>query len=79
MDGKYDIEGLITYPSNYQKGKKYPLILNIHGGPMGVFSQSYTGASSIYPLQAFAQEGYAVLRPNPRGSRAMAQISGGQT
>lgn len=66
-DGKYEIEGLVTYPSGYQKGKKYPLILNIHGGPMGVFSQSYTGASSIYPLQAFADAGYAVLRPNPRG------------
>lgn len=62
------IEGLLTYPVNYEKGRKYPLILNIHGGPAGVFVQSYTGAGSIYPIQAFAQEGYAVLRPNPRGS-----------
>ena len=67
-DGKYDIEGLITYPVNYQKGKKYPMILNIHGGPAGVFSQTYTGAGSVYPIQAFAQQGYAVLRANPRGS-----------
>jgi dipeptidyl aminopeptidase/acylaminoacyl peptidase len=67
-DGKYDIEGLVTYPANYQKGKKYPMILNIHGGPAGVFSQNYTGAGSIYPIQAFAQQGYAVLRANPRGS-----------
>lgn len=62
------IEGLLTYPVKYEKGRKYPLILNIHGGPAGVFVQSYTGAGSIYPLQAFAEEGYAVLRPNPRGS-----------
>ena len=67
-DGKYDIEGLVTYPANYEKGKKYPMILNIHGGPAGVFSQSYTGAGSVYPIQAFSQQGYAVLRANPRGS-----------
>ncbi|MBK5279642.1 MAG: S9 family peptidase [Bacteroidia bacterium] len=67
-DGKYDIEGLITFPTDYQKGKKYPLVLNIHGGPAGVFTQNYTGASSVYPIQAFAQQGYAVLRANPRGS-----------
>lgn len=67
-DGKYDIEGLITYPANYVKGKKYPMILNIHGGPAGVFAQNYTGAGAVYPIQAFAQQGYAVLRANPRGS-----------
>lgn len=66
-DGK-EIEGLLTYPMGYQQGKKYPLILNIHGGPAGVFSQNFTGSSAVYPLQAFAQAGYAVLRPNPRGS-----------
>jgi dipeptidyl aminopeptidase/acylaminoacyl peptidase len=67
-DGKYDIEGLVTYPMQYQKGRRYPMILNIHGGPAGVFSQNYTGASGAYPLQAFAENGYAVLRVNPRGS-----------
>lgn len=66
-DGK-EIEGLITYPVNYKSGRKYPLILNIHGGPAGVFVQNFTGAGSVYPIQAFAQAGYAVLRPNPRGS-----------
>jgi dipeptidyl aminopeptidase/acylaminoacyl peptidase len=66
-DGK-QIEGLLTYPVNYKAGRKYPLVLNIHGGPAGVFVQSYTAAGSVYPLQTFAQQGYAVLRPNPRGS-----------
>jgi dipeptidyl aminopeptidase/acylaminoacyl peptidase len=66
-DGK-EIEGLLTYPVNYKSGQKYPLILNIHGGPTGVFVQTFTAAGSIYPIQAFAQQGYAVLRPNPRGS-----------
>jgi len=63
-----EIEGLLTYPANYKAGVRCPLILNIHGGPAGVFTQTFTGAGGIYPLQAFAHEGYAILRPNPRGS-----------
>lgn len=62
------IEGILTYPVNFEKGKKYPIILQIHGGPAGVFSQTYTGAPSTYMTQLFAQQGYIVLRPNPRGS-----------
>ena len=63
-----EIEGLLTYPVGYEKGRRYPLILNIHGGPTGVFVQSYLPARGIYPLASFAAQGYAVLRPNPRGS-----------
>jgi dipeptidyl aminopeptidase/acylaminoacyl peptidase len=63
-----EIEGLLTYPINYREGKKVPLVLNIHGGPAGVYTEGYTGRSSVYPIQAYAQEGYAVLRANPRGS-----------
>ncbi|MBN1291617.1 MAG: S9 family peptidase [Candidatus Latescibacteria bacterium] len=66
--GKYEIEGILTYPLNYEKGKRYPLILNVHGGPHSFFRQTFTGESGIYPIQAFAQEGYVILRPNPRGS-----------
>ncbi len=63
-----EIEGLLTYPVNYERGKKYPLILNIHGGPTGVFEETFIGRSGLYPLAVFAARGYAVLRPNPRGS-----------
>lgn len=63
-----EIEGLLTYPVNYKKGNKVPLVLQIHGGPAGVFSKNFTGSPSIYMTQYFAQEGVAVLRPNPRGS-----------
>ena len=66
-DGQ-DIEGLLTYPVGYQAGRKVPLILNIHGGPAGVFQQSFIGGRGVYPLATFASRGYAVLRPNPRGS-----------
>lgn len=64
-----EIEGLLTYPLNYEAGKKYPLILNIHGGPAGVFSQNFiAGNQGTYPIAAFAEAGNFVLRPNPRGS-----------
>jgi dipeptidyl aminopeptidase/acylaminoacyl peptidase len=62
------VEGLLTYPVDYEAGRQYPLILNVHGGPAGVYSQGFTGSPSIYMLQYFAQEGFAILRPNPRGS-----------
>ncbi|HEU4712817.1 MAG TPA: S9 family peptidase [Pyrinomonadaceae bacterium] len=66
-DGK-EIEGLLTYPVGYQAGQRVPLILNIHGGPAGVFQQSFIGGRGAYPLATFAARGYAILRPNPRGS-----------
>lgn len=67
-DGK-EIEGLLTYPINYQPGQKVPFILNVHGGPAGVFTQTcVAGNQGSYPIAAFAENGYAVLRPNPRGS-----------
>ncbi|MDX1284456.1 MAG: prolyl oligopeptidase family serine peptidase, partial [Draconibacterium sp.] len=62
------IEGLLTYPVDFEDGKKYPIILQIHGGPGGVFTKGYTGAPSIYMTQYFAENGYIILRPNPRGS-----------
>ena len=66
-DGQ-EIEGLLTYPTGYEKGKKVPLLLVVHGGPMGVFTQTHIAAPSPYPIAAFASRGYAVLRANPRGS-----------
>ncbi len=66
-DGK-DVEGLLTYPVGYQAGQRVPLILNIHGGPAGVFLQSYLGGRGVYPLATFSARGYAILRANPRGS-----------
>ena len=63
-----EIEGLLTYPAGYEPGKKYPLVLVIHGGPTGVFQDSFLGRYGLYPYASFAAKGYAVLRCNPRGS-----------
>ena len=62
------VEGLLTYPVGYESGKRVPFVLVIHGGPMGVFTDLFLGARGLYPIAAFAAKGYAVLRPNPRGS-----------
>jgi dipeptidyl aminopeptidase/acylaminoacyl peptidase len=67
-DGKV-IEAVITYPIGYEKGKKYAMLLNVHGGPAGVFNQAFiTSNQSSYPVAAFAEMGFIILRPNPRGS-----------
>jgi dipeptidyl aminopeptidase/acylaminoacyl peptidase len=66
-DGR-DIEGILTYPTDYKAGAKVPLILNVHGGPAGVFAQTFNAAPQLYPIAAFAAKGMAILRPNPRGS-----------
>ena len=67
VEGK-EIEALLTFPAGYKPGKRVPLLLVIHGGPAGVFSESFPGNASMYPVAAFAERGFAVLRCNPRGS-----------
>ena len=59
----FDIEGVLLKPLGYEAGRKYPLILNIHGGPYGKFSDTFSARNQIW-----AANGYAVLMPNPRGS-----------
>ena len=58
-----DIEGLVTLPLAYEEGKRYPLILQIHGGPYGRFTDTFNSRSQLW-----AANGYTVLMPNPRGS-----------
>jgi dipeptidyl aminopeptidase/acylaminoacyl peptidase len=58
-----DVHGLLTLPLGYAAGKKYPLLLRIHGGPNGQDSHSFNPER-----QLFAARGYAVLNVNYRGS-----------
>jgi dipeptidyl aminopeptidase/acylaminoacyl peptidase len=62
------VEGLLTLPAGYESGKRYPLALLIHGGPSGVFAETYVGNAGVQSVAAFAAKGYAVLRVNCRGS-----------
>lgn len=61
------IEGVLTYPLDYRKSRRYPLVLLIHGGPEGVSRNGWT-TSALSPVQLLAAEGYMVLQPNYRGS-----------
>jgi dipeptidyl aminopeptidase/acylaminoacyl peptidase/ectoine hydroxylase-related dioxygenase (phytanoyl-CoA dioxygenase family) len=63
-----EVEGLLTLPVGYKEGERVPLLLVIHGGPAGVYLQTFLGNPSIYPMAAFSARGYATLRCNPRGS-----------
>lgn len=63
-----EIEGVLIKPIGYEPGKRYPLLLLIHGGPSGVWSDGYNLRNSRYPTQAFTGQGYAIIMPNPRGS-----------
>jgi len=71
-DGQ-EVEGLLTYPVDYKAGTRVPLLLVIHGGPAGVFSPTFLAGRGVYPIASFASRGYAVLRPNPRGSSGYGQ------
>ena len=64
-----EIEGLLLVP--HEGDAPYPLIVCVHGGPTGAWSWSFLPAGSPGPL--LAQEGYAVLLPNPRGSAGRGQ------
>jgi dipeptidyl aminopeptidase/acylaminoacyl peptidase len=63
-----EVEGLLTYPVGYEKGRRVPLLVIVHGGPAGVFTRSFVGMPGPYPIPAFTERGYGVLRVNPRGS-----------
>ncbi|WP_242921060.1 S9 family peptidase [Pontibacter liquoris] len=58
-----EVEGLLYLPANYQKGTKSPLLLHIHGGPAGSFTNSFNPAYHVW-----ASLGYVQLTPNVRGS-----------
>ena len=63
-----EVEGILNYPVGYQAGRRVPLLLVIHGGPTGVFTQGFAASPNLYPTAVYNARGYAVLRPNPRGS-----------
>ena len=61
------IEGILIYPLKYEEGKRYPLIVQIHGGPASAYTHSFSGSHGTY-TNVFAANGYAIFQPNYRGS-----------
>ncbi|MBS4013161.1 MAG: S9 family peptidase [Bacteroidetes bacterium] len=65
-DGK-DIQGVLVYPLNYTEGKKYPLIVYIHGGPEAAVKNGWSTGYSMWGQIASARD-YFVFMPNYRAS-----------
>ncbi len=57
------IEGFLVKPRGWEPGRKYPLILSVHGGPAGQY-----GVDWYHEFQVYAAKGWAVFFSNPRGS-----------
>ena len=62
------VDGWVIYPTDYEEGRQYPLLLLIHGGPHGAYGPSFR-----FIGQQFAGHGYLVLYTNPRGSETYGQ------
>jgi len=70
FDGK-KIQAWVQRPPDFQAGKKYPMILDIHGGPHSAYGYTFD-----HEFQWMAAKGYVVLYPNPRGSTSYGQEFG---
>lgn len=62
------VEVFIVKPHNFDPNKKYPLIVNVHGGPQSQWMDSFRGDWQVYP-----GAGYVVAYPNPHGSTGYGQ------
>ena len=67
MDGT-SIEGVLHKPADFQPGKRYPLLIVIHGGPTGISRPVPFGSTTVYPIDIWLNKGALVLEPNYRGS-----------
>lgn len=61
------VEGILVKPSGYEPGKRYPLIVQLHGGPDSAVVRGFSANASTY-VHVYSAGGYAVLQPNYRGS-----------
>jgi len=70
VDGR-DIHGWVVTPPGYDKSESYPLLVEIHGGPVSNY-----GARFSPEIQLYAAAGYVVFYPNPRGSTSYGEEFG---
>ncbi len=63
---EFRVQGWLLFPENYDPGKRYPMIVEIHGGPSGIRTPSWP--TSHFDMSIMAGLGYFVFFPNPRGS-----------
>jgi len=63
-----ELDGWVVKPAGYQPGRRYPTILQIHGGPMAMYTSAF-----FHEFQLLAARGFAVVYSNPRGSLGYGQ------
>ncbi|HEY8310040.1 MAG TPA: S9 family peptidase, partial [Gemmatimonadaceae bacterium] len=63
---RFNVQGFLVYPRNFDASKKYPMIVYVHGGPSSATASTFMQAASVQA--ALSRAGYFVFMPNPRGS-----------
>ena len=66
-DEGFHVQGWLTLPADYDPAKKYPLIVEVHGGPAAAELAHWNAGGMLSP-STFSALGYFLLQPNPRGS-----------
>ncbi|PAD88892.1 peptidase [Niallia circulans] len=64
----WELHGWLMKPQGFKEGEKYPMVVEIHGGPHAMYANSY-----FHEFQTLASNGFAVLFINPRGSHGYGQ------
>ncbi len=67
----YEVDAWVVRPAGFQAGKRYPTLLNIHGGPFSQYSTAF-----FDEFQVYAGAGYVVLYSNPRGGSGYSEEHG---
>ena len=66
-DGEVEVEGILYKPHGYTEGRRYPLVVSVHGGPTWLWANVFHASWHDWGAM-LAGRGIAVLLPNPRGS-----------
>jgi dipeptidyl aminopeptidase/acylaminoacyl peptidase len=64
----FRVQGWLMFPKDYDPSKKYPLLVQVHGGPAAAVLGRWGGGAGGFGAVEFSALGYFVLMPNPRGS-----------
>ena len=67
-NGNFQVQGWLLLPAHYDPAKKYPLLVEVHGGPASSVTSRWNGGAGGFSATAFSALDYFVLMPNPRGS-----------
>ena len=64
----FNVQGWLMLPKDYDPAKRYPMVVEVHGGPAAAVMARWEGGAGGFSATAFSALGYFVFLPNPRGS-----------